>query len=358
MEVSFGGRAGGLLSALVVTASLAGCQSAPAQGVSADTALQLPASFTGTLPCRECPGVPAQLDLWPDGVFHLSRTGEGTPDRVDDLGRWRRDPGSPVILLYGGREMPLQFEVAGPRTLRALDLHGKPSGQGGLHDLTSAGELRPADVSGGLHGMFRYFADAASFEECLTGRSYPVAMESDYLALERAYLSLPDAAPGAAVMASFDGEITRRPPMEGAGMVPTVVVRRFVGLWPSQTCERAMSHASLTPQYWRIVNLRGAAVGPIANEREPHLILRGEASGYIATAGCDRLEGAYRVSGAQIAFDPPGSAGPCPAELREREATLLDVLAAARGWKIQGQVLELFDASGKPIAVLEAVYLR
>jgi len=34
------------------------------------------------------------------------------------------------------------------------------------------------------------------------------------------------------------------------------------------------------------------------------------------------------------------------------------VLASARGWKIQGQVLELFDASGKPIAVLEAVYLR
>jgi heat shock protein HslJ len=147
--------------------------------------------------------------------------------------------------------------------------------------------------------------------------------------------------------------------MEGTGPVPTVVVRRFVGLWPSQTCERAMSHASLTPQYWRIVSLRGTAVSPQANEREPHLILRGEVGGYIATAGCDRLKGSYRVSGPEIAFDPPGSStGSCPAELRQREATLLDVLAAARGWKIQGQVLELFDASGKPIAVLEAVYLR
>jgi heat shock protein HslJ len=146
--------------------------------------------------------------------------------------------------------------------------------------------------------------------------------------------------------------------MEGTGTVPTVVVRRFVGLWPSQTCERAMSHASLTPQYWRIISLRSAAVSPVANEREPHLILRDEAGGYIATAGCDRLKGTYRVSGPAIAFDPPGSAGPCPAELQQRETILLDVLASARSWKIQGQVLELFDASGKPIAVLEAVYLR
>jgi heat shock protein HslJ/uncharacterized lipoprotein NlpE involved in copper resistance len=358
VAVSFGGRASELLPALVVTASLAGCQPSPAQGVPVDTALQLPASFTGTLPCRECPGVPAQLDLWPDGVFHLGRAGDGTPDRADDLGRWRRDPGSPVILLYSGREMPLQFEVVGPRTLRALDMYGIPAGQGDRHDLTSAGQLRPAELSLGLHGMFRYFADAASFEECLTGRSYPVAMEGDYVALERAYLARPDAVPGAAVMASFDGGIARRPPLEGTGTVPTVVVRRFVGLWPGQTCERAMSHASLSPQYWRIVSLRGAAVNPVANEREPHLILRGEAGGYTATAGCDRLKSTYRVSGPEIAFDPPGSAGPCPTGLRQREATLLDVLAAARGWKIQGQALELFDASDKPIAVLEAVYLR
>jgi len=325
---------------------------------SSNHALELPASFSGTLPCRDCEGVRAHLDLWPDGVFHLSRTGAGTPQRDDDLGWWRRDPGSPVILLYGGREMPLQFEVVDPQTLRALDLYGKPAGNGNRYDLTSDGQLQPADVSRGLHGMFSYLADAATFEECLTGRRYPVAMEGDYLALERAYTTLPNRTPGAPVMASFEGDITRRPPMEGTGTVPTVVVRRFVGLWPSQTCERAMSHASLTPQYWRIVSLRGAAVGLVANEREPHLILRGEAGGYVATAGCDRMKGTYRVSGREIAFDPPGPAGSCPVEFREREATLLEVLATARAWQIQGQVLELFDASGQPIAVLEAVYLR
>lgn len=347
-----------LVAFLAVAVPLSACVTPATTATPASLELDLPASFTGTLPCHDCKAVRAHLDLWPDGVFHLSRTHDGKPGRDDDLGRWRRDPGAAVILLYGGREMPLQFEVTGPRTVRALDLYGKPAGQGDRYDLTGTGQLQPTDLSRGLHGMFRYMADAAMFEECLTGRRYPVAMEGDYLALERAYLALPGRAPGAPVMASFDGELTERPRMEGTGTVPTVVVRRFVGLWPSQTCERAMSHASLTPQYWRIVSLRGAPVSPVADTREPHLILRGEAGGYIATAGCDRLKGSYRVSGPAIGFEPPTAAGACPAELRQREATLLEVLAAARSWKIQGQGLELFDASGKPIAVLEAVYLR
>ena len=346
-----------LLLWLAATALLSGCQP-PAANAVGEADLQLPASFLGTLPCHDCPGTHAHLDLWPDGVFHLRRTVAAEPGHDDDLGRWRRDPARPVILLYGGREMPLQFEIIGPRTLRALDLNGKPAASGTAHDLTSDGSLQPTDLGRGLHGMFRYLADAAQFEECLTGRSYPVAMEGDYLALERAYLALPKAEPGGPVMASFDAEIVQRPPMEGPRTVPTVVVRRFVGLWPSQTCERAMSHASLSPQYWRIVSLRGAPVGPVAGSREPHLILRGQDGGYSATAGCDRFNGAYHVAGRQITFEPAATVAACPASLREQQRSLLEVLAAARSWAIQGQGLELFDAAGVPVAVLEAVYLR
>jgi copper homeostasis protein (lipoprotein) len=228
----------------------------------------------------------------------------------------------------------------------------------GRYDLASTGQLQPTNLSRGLHGMFTYMADAATFEECLTGRRYPVAMEGDYLALERAYTSLPDRTPGAPVMASFDGEITQRPPMEGAGTVPSVVVRRFVGLWPGQTCERAMSHASLAPQYWRIVSLEGTPVAVAANEREPRLILRGDQGGYLASAGGDDLEGEYVVAGNEIQFQGLTAPVPGPQEAREQLATLRTVLMSARSWKIQGQVLELFDASGRPIAVLEAVYFR
>ena len=320
--------------------------------------LALPASFTGTLPCGHSHATRARLDLWPDGTFHLGREASDEPGCDDDLGRWRRDAGRAAILLYGGREMPLQLEIVGPHTLRALGIDGRPAGQGSAYDLVSDGRLEPTGLQRPLHGMFRYLADAPTFEECLTGRSYPVAMEADYLSLERAYLGLPKAEPGAPVLATFDGEIAQRPPMEGSGTVPTVVVRRYVGLWPGQSCERAMSHASLSPQYWRVASLRGATARLVDGSREPQLILRGAEHGYSADAGCGRLAGEYRVDGTAIRFLAPATNPACPAALREQQAALLGMLEDARAWRIQGQVLELFDAADQPVAVLEAVYLR
>ena len=50
----------------------------------------LPASFSGELPCADCPGIRYALNLFPDKSFFLGTTysgrGEGKP--VDDIGRW------------------------------------------------------------------------------------------------------------------------------------------------------------------------------------------------------------------------------------------------------------------------------
>src|SRR6056297_560224 len=264
--------------------------------------LELPATFTGTLPCADCPGIRHQLNLWPDGVFHLRREWLGRDGSESDLGRWRLDPSRDAILLYGGREMPLQFEVKGPRTLRQLDIQGRHIESDLPYELTSDGTLSRLDLDLSMHGMFRYLADAARFEVCYTGRSYPVAMEGDYLALERAYVAADKRAPGAPLMASFQGRITERPAMEGDQLIPTVVVERFVGLFPSQTCERAMSEASLPSTYWRIVALAGEPIPPVQNRREPHLILRLPDNRYRATVGCNQLTGSYSVNGERISF--------------------------------------------------------
>ena len=208
-------------------------------GAASSAGSDLPASFAGTLPCADCAGIEMQLDLWPDGVFHLKRTYLGRGGHADDLGRWRRKPDSERILLYGGQEMPLLFERRGPDALVPLGPGG--SAAPGTVRLERLERFAPAELELGMHGQFRYMADAARFEECLTGRSYPVAMEADYVALERAYLGAREA-PGAPLMASFDGRIALRPPMEGPGPVLTVVVDRFIGVWPNQGCERATSN--------------------------------------------------------------------------------------------------------------------
>lgn len=320
--------------------------------------LELPATFAGTLPCADCPGVRHELSLWPDGVFHLRREWLGRDDSESDLGRWRLDPSRDAILLYGGREMPLQFEVKGPRTLRQLDIQGRPIDSDLPYELTSDGTLRRLELDLFMHGMFSYLADSARFEVCYTGRSYPVAMEGDYLALERAYVAADKPGPGAPLMAAFEGRITERPPMEGDQLIPTVVVERFVRLSPSQTCERAMSEASLPNTYWRIVALEGEPIPAVRDRREPHLILRLPDNRYRATVGCNQLTGSYSVNGGRISFRGGASTRmACPPPLDGREDRLRRVLAETERWNIAGQILELLDQEGANIATFEAVYL-
>ena len=45
--------------------------------------LRLPASFVGDLPCPDCEELRYRLNLWPDQVFHLRRTWEGTTAQRD-----------------------------------------------------------------------------------------------------------------------------------------------------------------------------------------------------------------------------------------------------------------------------------
>jgi copper homeostasis protein (lipoprotein) len=217
---------------------LQACQPVGYRQESSDSAgLKLPATFTGTLPCADCEVIRWHLDLWPDGVFHVRQAYLGTPVVADDIGRWRKETSRAAISLYGAREKPNRFKIKAPHTIRLLDQQGRPIASSLPYELTTDGTLAPTDLRLCLQGIFRYMADAAHFEECRTGRSYPVAMEADYLRLERAYIEAAKPAPGAPLMVSFEGDIARRPAVEGDALVQTVVVRRFNELRPGQRCE-------------------------------------------------------------------------------------------------------------------------
>jgi heat shock protein HslJ len=319
--------------------------------------LDLPASFVRDSDCSGCAGVTLQLDLWPDGVFHLARDPAVSPAGPDgaQVGRWRLVPDAAELLLYGGHEAPLRFAVADDGSLRALDGAGQPPGESRAVAWRSSASFTPADLELRLHGMFTGDAAGERFEECLTGRTYTVAPGGDQATLAREYAAMAATAPGAPMLASFDGVLRQAPAGSAA---PAVVVRRFSGLWPGQSCERAMSHASLSNQYWRVERLHGRRLEPVQEAGDMYVILRGEAGGYVANAGCGRFAGTYRVEGPVISFAAAATPPECPEQLAGRQQQLQSVLAAAAGWTIQGQVLELFDAAGRSLAALEAVYLN
>lgn len=318
--------------------------------------LRLPATFAGTLPMASGPGADWHLDLWPDQVFHLSRA-YGQEGSDADIGRWHADPSRDAIVLQGGREAPLFLQVLGNGDLRLMDPEGNPI-ESDLPYTLAAGPLDPAEVALPMRGMFRYMADAALFEECLTGRSYPVAMEQAYIEAERAYLSLEDRAPGAPVLAVLEGRLAERPAMEGPPRTH-LVIERFSRLAPGRDCAGDMVDAALTNTYWRILEIGGDAVGPVEGRREPHVVLHGgDAPAFNATIGCNMMRGSYTLEGDGLSF---GNAAmtmmACPPPLDARERALSGALSDVAAWAVNGTTLELFDAEGGRRLLAEAVYL-
>lgn len=325
--------------------------------------LRLPATFRGDLPCADCQAIRHHLDLWPDQVFHLHREWLGRPDHLggdgdffkDLIGRWYLDAAGRKLVLQDGSETPTQYEIMGADRLRALDSQGRPIESDLPYELSGDGSLTPVELSLPLGGEMRYLADAAMFTTCLTGRSYPIVMQQDFAAMERAY-GTAASAPGAALYVTFDGAIAPRPKMDGEGMVPSIVVHRFVSAWPDMRCERARADAALTNTYWRIVRFGEQGVDAVAGRREPHLLLRGDGR-YSATVGCNRMQGGYTVEGARLTLMPAAATRmACPPPLDALERRLGEVLVQAHRWQITANTLELFDDASRPVALFEAVY--
>jgi copper homeostasis protein (lipoprotein) len=209
-----------------------------AEGTARAALGKLPASFAGELPGAGNP-VRWHVDLFPDGRFQLRTThlGRPEPDQFDDIGRWSQEGKSGRIVLRGGREAPVfLLPTDGGAALRKLDLHGKPIDSAHNDRLKRQRRFAPIEPRLFLDGMFTSTADAASIVLCADERSILVAMEADYPALEAAYAKA-RTKPGERVLVSMNGLLAPRPSME-AGQPPrtSLVVERFVGIWPGRRC--------------------------------------------------------------------------------------------------------------------------
>jgi copper homeostasis protein (lipoprotein) len=315
--------------------------------------LSLPATFTGTLPCADCDGIAHHLDLFPDQSYQLRREWLGKPDatRRDEVGRWHADPARDALVLSGASEAPLLIDVKAPDRIRFRDIMGEPI-DSDLYEL-NGGPLSETDLSLFMGGMLTYMADAAMFEECLTGRAYPVAIEGAWIDVERAYLAAVEG--GTPLYTTLEGTISLRPAMEGPDR-RTVTVDRFVGVFPEQTCAREAAEPSLVNTFWRIAELGSDAVVPPEGGREPFLVLREDS--FNASVGCNMMRGGYEAGDGTLAFGAAASTMmACPEPLDGWERSLAETLGATASYALEGDRLVLRDESGAPLAGFRAVYL-
>ena len=319
----------------------------------------LPATFRGDLPCADCAALRYWLNLFPDGSFFLSTLYEGrSTEPAYDIGAWARSSDRSTLVLQGGREAPLRFRIVDAGTLRLLGQDGRDIESKLNYALARQPQFEPMEPRLTMRGMYRREGDTGVFTECLTQQRWIVAPTRARTALERDY----DKArrePDDELLVSLEGEV--RPAPKAEGKVPsTLVVQRFIGVWPGETCGVQFATAELLNMYWKLTALNGKPVLAAANQREPSLVLQSAGLHQRATGsgGCNRFTGSYELDGSSLRFGAlAGSMMACEAGM-ETEKEYLETLPRVRTWKVLGQHLELFDAAGTLLARFEARALR
>lgn len=318
----------------------------------------LPATFAGDLPCADCPGTVYQLDLFDDQVFYLriSYLDRGDDAFFDDLGSWSTDPEGTVLALWGTGDTPTRFRIVDSETLRLLDREGEDIESSLNYNLMRSAEFSAIEPQLSMRGMYMYMADAALFTDCLTGRRLPVAMEADNLALERAYLEA-QRRPGDELLIGFEGRIALRPPMEGDGVHPTVIVEKFTGLWPGETCGARMSVSELLGTRWRLTRLGEEPVILTENQRAPFFTLQSEGNRVSGFGGCNTFNGSFESEGEEISFGRLATTMMACIEGEDTERAFLGALDKTVNFRHIRHHLELLDENGELLLRLEAQHL-
>jgi copper homeostasis protein (lipoprotein) len=350
-----GGGADPPLSLLLVSAGAGRRPSGSDAG-----SIDLPASYEGELPEVSGGSVLWHLDLLPLGRYQLRTIYKEKPEpnRFDDIGRWRREPDTARLVLRGGETRIAFMPGDGGRTLRRTDTAGKPDASGHDHRLQRLPQAALIEPRLALTGMFTYMADAATITLCADGGRLPVVMEADYKALEAAYLKERQQ-PGQALLVSLEGLIAPRPSME-ANRPPrlSLVVERFINIWPRETCGNPLADSPLRNTYWKLVRLNDTPVQVAERQREPHLIFAHDQLRLSGGGGCNRLTGNFELDGDKLRLrGMAGTMMACPAGM-EQEQRFLQSLEKVERYRISGSHLEMLDATGAVIARFEAVALR
>ena len=318
-------------------------------------------SMTGSASLRE------RIALPPDAVFEAVLIDIAIADApARELGRVRLEPaGQPPFrftIPYRDSDLNSRGRYAVRATLRQGErlLFTTDTITPVLEGGPQAGPQPPVTlqlVQVGSHrqlaGMFRYLADAASIRLCATGSTLPVAMEGDVLRLEKAYLAnQPAESRGEPMLVKLEGLITRRLSAEpGRGPVPTLVVERFQGVHPGQSCPQP-----LRGQLWRLQALQDGQ-GPsllTAPERPPELELAADSDQVSGSGGCNRLMGGAVIKGETIRFSQLASTQmACPAEVMAFERRFGQALERVRRWSIDKGTLLLQDERSRTLLVFQ-----
>ena len=197
----------------------------------------LPATFTGMLPCADCPGIEYHLDLFPAGYYFMRMTYLGRNTHFDEIGRWSTSVGGRKLILHGAAASKTQFAIGQAKTLRVLDGNGNEIPTKLDYDLHRAATFSPIEPRLKLEGSYQYSGGSGTFTDCLTANNWRVVSDKNGIDLQKAYLAARTTA-GAARFVTIGAKLGAKPKAgsDAAAIDKTLTVVGPFQLNPGGSC--------------------------------------------------------------------------------------------------------------------------
>lgn len=201
-------------------------------------------------------------------------------------------------------------------------------------------------------GMLVYQADAALFIECTSGEAFPVVMEDDWLAAERAYLEAQQAAGGYAYLTA-ELRYHWRSPMEGPERYH-VSVTDFQSIEATRTC--AAEPDELMATNWEVSHLTELGYQALpsdsrawirlqSEDKERHFQLGGN-------TGCNAFGGTVEMEDNRLDSGPMMATRMYCEDTADQEQALLRSLDQVAFSSLEGTDWVWYDADMQRLAVL------
>lgn len=306
-------------------------------------------AYVGILPCADCPGVEVRVDLFADGAFHQRSVYQGGGSGFDAIGRWEQDDQRVRLSYQNGDSAQLDYDDG---SLTLLDDEGQRIDSHHNHTLHRSARLSPVEPRVRLEGHFTYFADSATLEDCTTKRQMPVAMQGEYIRLERAW-GHAGATRERPLPVAVYGRIVQRVNMEGP-VRSTLIVEKLLSAGTPVACSPKAA-AGLYGTRWTLLQLGYESVAAADAERAAHIIFTdGVPTRVAGSTGCNRFNGNATLTGGSVLFGALASTKMACFDGWVREQDFLAALEGSRSWRIRDGQLELLDAVGRTTAVFVA----
>ncbi|MCX4190186.1 META domain-containing protein [Methylophaga sp. OBS3] len=310
--------------------------------------VSFPASYSGTLPCADCPGIDYRLNLFADHSFFLqTEYQERSVTPSFTLGHWQLHNQNTLVLLSDVQNY--RFAINDQRHLTLLNQQGQLINSELNYQLNQDKTYRAIYPALPMRGLYREDAEGGYFNECLTGQSWAIADIADYEALKTRYNEL-NQDNDTALLVTLNGAL-----LASSGKLK---VSSFTGIWPGETCGQPGYSESLLDTYWKLTRLHNQPVIITDGQREPSLIMAsGDDPKVTGYDGCNRLMGSFYLKANTLKFRKMASTMMACENSMETAQRFHEALEVVHMWHIKGQNLELSDKDGNTLARFQAVHL-